>query len=69
MFIKTIMLLFNCSYNKWNKDIKSAAEHFFYNFLLFAIQQEIPDVPLNPNELPDPEERTGWRKYISIKKD
>ena len=38
-------------------------------FLLFAFQQEIPDVPLNPNELKDPEERTGWRKYISIKKD
>ena len=29
-------------------------------------EQEIPDVPLNPKDLP---EQTGWRKFISIKKD
>lgn len=42
----------------------SQVVHLYYKPSL-----EIPDVPLNPNELPDPEERTGWRKYISIKKD
>ena len=32
--------------------------HFYF--------KEIPDVPPNPNDFP---EQTGWRKYISIKRD
>lgn len=38
----------------------SQAVHLYYKPSL-----EIPDVPPEPKDLP---EQTGWRKYISIKK-
>ena len=35
-------------------------------FCIYSYFKEIPDVPPNPNDFP---EQTGWRKYISIKRD
>jgi len=33
-----------------------------------VFNQEIPEIPPNPKELPESQQQTGWRKYISIKK-
>lgn len=41
----------------------SQAVHLYYRPSL-----EIPEVPPTPGDL-DSEKQTGWRKYISIKKD
>lgn len=37
--------------------------------LYYRPSMEIPQVPPNPGEMLDSEQQTGWRKYISIKKD
>ena len=37
-----------------------------WTFCISFLFKEIPDVPPNPNDFP---EQTGWRKYISIKRD
>ena len=40
----------------------------FLTELFYMFHQEIPEVPPTPGDL-DSEKQTGWRKYISIKKD
>lgn len=37
--------------------------------LYYKPSLEIPEIPPNPKELPESQQQTGWRKYISIKKD